>query len=407
MGNRKLTKEGQAQRRQALIDFIRDNGPVTSSVICEHFHMRRSSLADDIQAINTSGEVIRCPKKGIYELNKQSPLQNTPYSKIDRKGVRRWMIFFALREGEMTRKELLEYYTEAGIPCSESILYRDIRELEREGLLTSHREGNERYYHADCLVETDRQEIAQYFRRKAYQNARISISAYQSIDRKVRSCASGIEADLSTADEAGHVRTAGKKNILTEEQLALLQDFGNYPYKEKELVIVFHTSTGKSLTRDFQTGLIVYSVETSRIYLLGYNLYGQESIIPLDQIISVKAGTRINQCWDSPIFHRIFRQMFQVSIEEPEEVRIRFENRPFILEKVKRLCKSRNSAKIQCVEGEIAYTDSIRGEADFARYLRRFGRSVIVDEPDSLRKRMIRSSKLVLEAYEQAEGESE
>ena len=48
------------------------------------------------------------------------------------------------------------------------------------------------------------------------------------------------------------------------------------------------------------------------------------------------------------------------------------------------------SAKIYQKDSEtIIYEDNIRGMSDFAKYLRRFGRSVKVLEPESLRKMML------------------
>ena len=47
------------------------------------------------------------------------------------------------------------------------------------------------------------------------------------------------------------------------------------------------------------------------------------------------------------------------------------------------------------------YEDTIRGLQDFAGYLRRFGRSVIVDEPADLKEKMIFSAQRTISRYEE------
>ena len=49
---------------------------------------------------------------------------------------------------------------------------------------------------------------------------------------------------------------------------------------------------------------------------------------------------------------------------------------------------------------EIVFTDTVRGKGDLARYLRRFGRSAIVEEPAELRAEMISASRKILQLYE-------
>ena len=96
--------------------------------------------------------------------------------------------------------------------------------------------------------------------------------------------------------------------------------------------------------------------------------------------------------------------MFQISVEPPVDVRVRFENYPFIRDKIERLCRIRSSGRIEMADGDLIYTDRIRGEADFSRFLRRFGRSAIVEEPGSLRQRLIDTSRKVIALYSPAES---
>ena len=96
--------------------------------------------------------------------------------------------------------------------------------------------------------------------------------------------------------------------------------------------------------------------------------------------------------------------MFQVSVGEPYDVKVRFENHPFILDKLRRLCSARTeTADIEVSGSEIVYSDRIRGLEAFSRYLRRFGSSCIVECPDELRHMAERSAERLIERYA-AEG---
>ena len=188
-----------------------------------------------------------------------------------------------------------------------------------------------------------------------------------------------------------------------------MDQFESFPYQESALSLTYRTNAGTLITSEFQTGLIVYIVETGRIYLMGKNTQRQNSVIPLDRVLleQIKVLPAPNLCYHTDEFYRMYREMFQLSMEEPVHVRVRFSNAPFVAEKLKRLRDVRPDAKMEENPDakEIIYTDTIRGEGDFSRYLRRFGRAVIVDEPASLRERMIDSSRRIIALYEEEEDE--
>ncbi len=163
--------------------------------------------------------------------------------------------------------------------------------------------------------------------------------------------------------------------------------------------IHYRTIAGAVVFRDIRIGMIVYVVETTRIYLMGKGPNEQYSIIPLEQIIAVKVGERGNYCFHSSEFYQIYREMFQISAEDPIDVRVRFQNYTFIWDKIERLCSLRDTAEIVIDGDETIYTDKIRGEWDFARYLRRFSKSAIVESPASLREKMMDTSRKVVEPY--------
>ena len=405
-------------RRQEIINYIKENGPVKSSAVCRDLGMSRSSLSDDVRAINTAGEIIVSPKRGYYVLGESPQKAPAPYVKIDLKAVRRWLILFALRSGDLPFDEICGYLDENGITYTEATLYKDLAELQQEGLVSRLSVGQSRLYHSVNICETDRREIRQFQDRRKRQNARIDITAMQDIDLKIKHCVPPGEdfpAQRNAVEDVHETsggpslsfRTAGKKNILTEEQLKILGDFEKYPFAEKKLAVIYRTAAGRELERTVQTGLIVYVVETSRIYLMGKDRDLRYLVIPMESILSVRESEGTNTCYNAPEFHKIYREMFQISTEDPVHVRVRFQNLSFVREKVDRLCKVRPNAKLEVRENELIYTDTIRGVADFARYLRRFGKSAIVEEPKILRDQMILTARKVLDIYEEKVSDQE
>ena len=405
MARGKQSSEGQALRRQQIIDYIRKNGPVKGSRICADLNMSRSSLSDDIRAVNTGGRIILSPKKGVYVIGNTSEAAAKPYSRIDGQSVRRWMILLSLAGKDRTIDEIREYLQDSEISCSKSVLYGDLNELVQAGIVSKNTDGRQNLYRSESLYETDMREISQYEARKAGKSARVGISAFSSIDLKIKRSIPGYKQGT----EDGGTKRAGRHNILTEEQMQMLQNFERFPYKEKELCVLFSTNAGREITRNISVGIIVYAVETARIYLIGENMWNRgpadengernNIVIPMDSIVSITEGNRVNTCYNTPKFHQIYREMFQISAEKPMDVRVRFENFTFIRDKIERLCAARETAHMEIVDNEIIFTDRIRGKGDFARYLRRFGRSAIVEQPVQLREDMINASKKILALY--------
>ena len=403
MGNGKQSAAGQAARRQQIIDYIKEHGPVKSGKICADLSLSRSSLSDDINAINAQHPVIESPKRGYYEYHAE---QVEVRGRIDRTYVRRWYELALLSDCPCTAEELLDLLADAGMECSLNTLYADIRALKKDHYIKSAEEIGT--YCSTALYTPGADEIRHYrqARTQTRTSPRVLISTYDTIDRKLTRCIPG--TDL-TEKKSVSTRRAGKQNRLSKEQLALLGQFQQFPYPEFSLRIPYRTNRGADVTATFSVGMIVYSVEANRIYLLGKNSEKRNTIIALDRIRmdGVAILETPNYCYQSAEFHRIFEEMFHLSADEPVEVRVRFQNLPFIRNKVQRLCEVRKQAKTERIreDSEILYTDTLRGIGDFARYLRRFGRSAIVDAPEELKEMMLFTSRRVIGLYEKDEPE--
>lgn len=408
MGRGKQSTIGQAQRRQAIVDYIEKNGPVKSGAICAALSLSRSSLSDDIRAINAHGTILTSPRRGYYHYAPEAGAilpEGILRGKLDRTHIRRWYILALLSGAPHTFEDILSKLQKASVPCSAATLHADLKELRNDTYVHVSIESGRTLYHSTQILAADSREITNYcaLHKKGPALSQILRNTYDSIDRKLAHCLPAKDVKIKVSA----VRRIGKQNTISEEQLKHLQKFRNFPFADRVLNIPYRSNSGQFLSCSFSTGLIVYSGETGRIYLLGRDAEKRNTVIPLDHIrtdgISVKKGS-YNYIYQHPEFMRMFEEMFHLSTDDPVFVRVRFANLPFVHAKIRRLCEMRPRASMKLISDgtEILYTDTLRGLTDFARYLRRFGRSALVDEPAELRDLMIMSSRKILELYDES-----
>ena len=406
MADGKQNTAGQALRRQKIIDYIKQNGPVKSGAICAALSLSRSSLSDDIRAINAHGAILTSPRRGCYIYTGEADrilAEGAMRGKLDRTHIRRWYILAILSASPCTFEELLEKLRAASFTCSAATLHTDLKDLRNDTYIRAAAENGHVYYRSARILSADRREITQYHARHKSNSSRSQIlqNTYASIDRKLAH--SLPEQDVKTKTVSIH--RIGKQSTISEDQLELLQAFREYPFSDRVLMIPYRTNNGRLIRCSFSTGLLLYSAETNRIYLLGRNDKKENTIIPLDRVqtdaITIQTDS-YNYLYQSPEFLRMYDEMFHLSTEEPAAVRVRFTNLPFIYAKIRRLCEVRTHASMKLTADgtELLYTDTLRGLSDFARYLRRFGRSALVDEPAELRTMMMETSRKVMELYD-------
>ena len=101
----------------------------------------------------------------------------------------------------------------------------------------------------------------------------------------------------------------------------------------------------------------------------------------------------------------MYDEMFSVSTEEPVHVRVCFDNTFSIKEKLMRLLRRRRFATLTEQDGALYYEDTLRGIADFAHFLRQYGKSARVEAPEELKTMMVDSARLLLERYREVNHE--
>lgn len=414
MSQGKQSRQGQAERRQMIIDYIRDHGPVKSGQLCKDLNMSRSSLSDDINAINAVSEIIECPKRGYYVCRKETSESPELRGMIDAEHVRRWIILYLLTQKELTFVNVQEALRNLGIVCSESTLHNSLRVMKEDRMITSVRIGNQEIYQASMkVVSTDQRQIKKYVdSSKNQSSSRVFISSYNTIDQKLAHIAP--TANIRPLSNRA-IRSSGKRNILSEEQILQLSDLERFHFRDNALNITFRTSKNEPANVVFRTGMVIYSVETNRIYLIGKNDLDYYTVIPLDSIdfkllSPAYKGDKLilNFIYNTQEFTKMKHEMLNISTEKAVAVKVRFSRLRSVENRVKRFQEvrkaDRNPAVFEPNEdgSEMIYTDCIRGLGDFSRFIRRFGRAAIVESPPELRARIIESSKKVISLYEGA-----
>lgn len=232
-------------------------------------------------------------------------------------------------------------------------------------------------------------------------------SVYKKINRLLDDPEKISEADEATFEK--NFIVYGKKHTAIPKAADLIRRLNKLDYRNKAVRITYRTKSGNELTTTALIGMIVYSVDKDRMYL-----YGQESPtseypnaalhITFDSILEISGSNEENKHYRSPEYTRMFETMFDISSEEERNVRIEFDNLPYIKAKLDNLLKQRK--KYACLsfsddKSKIIYTDTVRGLDNFAVFIRQFGKSAYVLEPQELRDKIKNSIKLSLEQYKE------
>ena len=187
--------------------------------------------------------------------------------------------------------------------------------------------------------------------------------------------------------------------------LEYLQVFEEIPYDRYAIKLIVK---GKPVV--IKVGIMVYTADKDKLYIMGkakkekYRMIDVEDIGNKESVKNLAAEIEVlkdqpNDIYQSTEYLRIYHESFSLSAEAPEHVKIEVKDFGNLRHKFESLRYRRNrferraetwSAKIyQKDEETFVYEDDIRGMPDFAKYLRRFGRSVKVLEPERLRKMML------------------
>ena len=206
--------------------------------------------------------------------------------------------------------------------------------------------------------------------------------------------------DDEDEDEAASDYVVYKKDYSTAGKLPeYLTELNTYPFENKQLYLTYKTNDGAEIHVSFSIGNIVYSVDKDRLYLIGENEENTPMIIHYDSIKSIEVSDETNCIFQNEFYTSIVNDMFSISLDQPSEVEVVFDNVFRIKEKLQRVVSNRVNATLTDHEDKLIYKDRISGLYDFAGYLRRFGSACEVISPPELRQMMKNTAVRTLEAY--------
>ena len=394
-------------RRQNMLQYIKKHKTVTTSELLDFFNIKKASLSEDITALKVQG-VPLITTRGYVSIEKDIS-DIAYYEKITYSTLRHWLILFTLSRHKkpMTFNELEKAYKRYNA-CSYSLdtLHKDLQELQKNKYIHF---SDKTYTYK--LTNKYNHYITPYIDDLYYFGDHYS--------QQMESIPNGLELkrfyDLSTIilngfDDKDSYQTNenyivhGKRNKLDAATAKAYEKLNEIPYQARKLNIEYKTNGGDILNvLDFSVGLVVYSVEKNRMYLLG-EINDNKIIIAVDSIINIQFTEKRNTIYNSDLYNKIiFNEMFSVSVDDLESVEVLFDNKSHIRFKIETLTKKRPNAKLIYNEeiDKLIYTDNLRGIADFASYLRQFSRGAFALKPESLRKSLSDSTQRVIDNYKE------
>ena len=215
--------------------------------------------------------------------------------------------------------------------------------------------------------------------------------------------------DSQDSYENNYLLYGQKREALSISQ-AHIQNLIKCHFRENTVEITYKTKANDIITSLCNTGMLVYCVDKDVMYILGEEdgddeKKGRPLHIDLKSIIKIEPSPLKNPIYRSEAYTRLFNTMFGISSEPETDVRVEFDDLSSIRLKLNILHKQRPYSKLddKLNPGKIIYTDTIRGIADFATFLRQFGKSVRVLAPDILKEKLHTSAEETLKLYIETE----
>ncbi|MCR5213368.1 MAG: HTH domain-containing protein [Eubacterium sp.] len=409
-------------RRSKIIKLLLEKN-YTNDELAQLLNCKKRTIQLDIQTMNAIGFDIPKHKKNVgYALTEQQKEKcramlgnqtqsDKVYNHVVRSGVKKLVILFLINKSEKAIKfdELLEEYISYQDSEIEYDLYHDpdgtkmnnlklsikniCKELIRDGFIY-YSEEDDSYTtlkNAPVLLNISSDECDDYlYSIKAFGSSYVLGEKLKSIEKKLIQ----YNNDYEIEDNDDYILVGNKMNN-NSRVMEKLQIFDGIPYDKYAISICYKGNTIKVLV-----GLMVYAVDKDKLYIIGRVKKEKYKIIDMEYItgkIDVLNDIK-NDLYESQEYLKIYNEMFSISTEPLEHVVVKVKNFGNLRRKFETLCDQRNRdiiggekrAQITFATDEFfVYEDDLRGLADFAKYLRRYGRAVEVIRPDKLKEMII------------------
>ncbi len=401
------------KRQNSIIEDLK-KGPKTKEYIMNQYDIGEESFKKDIAAIKRilkdSDSKLERIGKGTYVIkNEISCSEKIDQAKIiipqkSRVTDYNKLILLGLIESNANmdkvalKKEYSKYFLDDEDDELQDKLFENAwNGLEKDGLI--------KYDGEKLIIDTKKAPImlpikysdAEYWlnRIQAYGNAHSFEEVFENIETKL--------LELLDYDKvANNTVITGNRLNKNKKLKERLDEFNKYDYDKYALRVSYENSVGEKVDYSFFVGFVCYVVDKDRIYAIGREVSSEENIIlNIERISKANMITDLkNEIFGNEDFKNIYYEMFSISVAVPINVKVEFDDCYNIKEKLDILKKSRRDAVVKPKTKEIIeYTDKIRGEEDFAKYLRKYGKSARVIEPQSLKDKMKHSIELMRERY--------
>ena len=431
--------------KEKLIKYLQSHQgtDISRETIIEQTKISKSRLSELIKELRKDGYSICTPNRsGIVRLDSSNTIQKD----ISAKHVRQWILLFVLSQTEQaTYKELifkilsiidysyqsedifidkqysdsdiLSYLSKYHIALKDDLkqflplptLRKDLQELCQMGFIEKKRKTHHENTHvvyslsekAPLTLFESEDELCNFM---VYYN---NVYGENKATSPLASVYNKISVICAWDGYDSYTRNYGKAKNIEPKQLEFLNVFLKHPYKTHTLAIKYK---GKKKIIDYkiETGLIFYSIETSCFYILGYESSENNTIqLRLDSFESITDTLQPNTYYHSTDIQKKYQEMFSSSYDSRlTHVKVLFEDFGNIIERITVLHQQRKESKLYQLEEPIegiphsfVYEDDLRGISAFERYLRSFGSSALVIEPDDLREKIINSNNKILNHY--------
>ncbi len=434
-----MAKNNKTYKNSAiLLENFKNNGSLSIDDICTILNCKRQSAYNYIDRLEKKGYTFSKQSNGnktIYSIENSADIEeNIKYQPLDKDVIRKYCIMQKLQEGPVSAASLMHKFTisdkndEYPVPI-------DVKHTYFTGLLDSMLNDGDiaidtssgKYYltgnNIPLSLSVDIEQLYDLY--NGLSNITPGIPYYKQLC-SVCQKAGMLLGNINPGTKSGqNYIVYGRKHEEFDTISSYLSDFIKFDYKHKILQIEYMSRDYGKCQVLFATGMIVYCLEKDAMYVIGKNMGGENIpdnlpyiIINLKNISGISETSDANLHFNSEYFQSVFEYMFSISVEKPVDVIVDFERFANIERKTSYLKKQRSHTNIiknteknyeteellsepelSFGKNTIRYKDKISGLSDFANYLRQFGSSVKVVEPQELKEKMIFSVKRTLERY--------
>lgn len=400
-----MTKLDEIQnRRKKLLKMLSEQESITLEACMCELNIGLRTLLSDIADLRSQNYEIKRKKNTISGSNISS--FNT-YEHSSRAIARQASIlrFFQKNPGSPQREDLLYNKIFKNINSPDEIsgktFHKDIKTLIEQGYLTRNKDktlsSTLKVYTTKNFSSADSDQMLTHLYNYSYGDAMDPIA-----DNLIKKISRELYYKLCTDTNITYTPYYTFKKKYPGDLSKAFSIFQSCDFYHHILQLRYEPEDLPAEEFLFRTGKLVYSMNQSKLYAMGKDDSGTLRLLNFEYITSSAATDHPNLEYNAREYDRICREMFSVSVEKPFQVKIFFKDELQILNKVRCLQASRPStSSLKEYQNGVLYQDTIRGFYDFARYLRGFGRSCKVIEPQCLRENLIASAQRLSEEYRQ------